>query len=396
MVVSARLHDELAARLERLQADDLIRERQLVESNQGSYLIHKGEKKLNLASNDYLALSHHPIVNQAMSGALQTHGCGSGASQLMSGYHQLQRSLEIKLAKKTGLEQAIVFGSSYLANLGWQQALLTKQTIVFHDRLNHASLLDGSRLAGAKIKRFRHKDLDHLSSLLGSSENDANKVIVSDGVFSMEGDVADLAGLYSIAKHHQAMLVIDDAHGFGVLGEKGYGLLDQSGMEQCLPDLYISGFGKALGCYGGCVIGEPRLIDLLVQSARTLHYSTALPPAFSAGVLAAIDLLQAESWRREKLFELIRGFRLKAKQLDLELLESQTPIQSLMVGDKCTALELATGLQDCGYYVVAIRPPTVPADSSRIRISLRADHSEQELYEFLTVLKKLLSECKPR
>ncbi|WP_016854529.1 8-amino-7-oxononanoate synthase [Halomonas smyrnensis] len=337
-----------------------------------------GDGRLDFAGNDYLGLARDPRLAEAQAEGARRFGAGGRASHLVCGHQEIHEALERRLAALTGRPRALLFSTGYMANLGVLQALCDRHTPVFQDRLNHASLIDGARLAGAPSRRFHHRDLDDLERLLARAPSGAPALVVSDGVFSMDGDVANVAGLSATARRHDAWLMIDDAHGLGVLGEAGDGCAGRAHGVDDVPVL-VGTLGKALGSAGAFVAGNEALIEHLVQFARPYVYTTAQPPGVAAATLAALDVLEAEPERRARLHERIARFRREAATLGLELDESTTPIQPLRLGDNERTLRWAARLGDAGLRVGAIRAPTVPKGEARLRITLSAAHDDDAL-----------------
>jgi len=358
---------------------------------QGMHIAVQGRSLLNFAGNDYLGLSHHSEVIAAARGALEAHGTGSGASRLVSGDDPLMHRLESELAAWKGYEAALIVGSGMLANLGLLQALADRRTELFCDRLNHASLVDGARLSGAKVTRFVHLDLQGLERALQKSAAE-RRIIASDGVFSMDGDYADVSALLALAEQYDALLLLDDAHGFGVLGEGGRGLSSESDNKPAIAGhprlIEVGTCGKALGSYGAFILGTSELIEGLRQSLRTMTYSTALPPAVCAASLAALHVLR-EGDVVARLLSRIELFRRLASEHGLELMPSLTPIQPLLLGSESAALDASRALQDAGFFVPAIRPPTVPEGTSRLRITLSSAHEEADIEALVHALAGL-------
>lgn len=343
----------------------------------------KGRRLLNFASNDYLGLAGHDRVRAAAAGQIEAEGFGSGASRLISGDHPLLHELEATLAAWKGYEVGLLLGSGMLANIGLLDALADRHSIIFADRRNHASLIDGARLSGARVIRYRHNDLDHLARLLAAHAA-ARRIVVSDGVFSMDGDCADVAGLIGLAEQHDALLVIDDAHGTGVCGPDGRGLTAAFAGHARLIE--VGTLGKALGSYGAFILACRPLIEGLIQRLRTLIYSTALPPCTAAAALAALHELKKGALVA-RLRANIAFFR--AQLHDLPLLPSATAIQPLILGEDEAALAAAAKLEVKGFFVPAIRPPTVPAGTARLRITLSAAHTR----EHIKALADALTDC---
>ncbi|WP_254277236.1 8-amino-7-oxononanoate synthase [Halomonas sp. 3H] len=332
----------------------------------------------DFAGNDYLGLARDPRLAEAMAEGARGFGAGARASHLVSGHLAVHEALEARLAALTGRPRALLFSTGYMANLGTLQALCDGETRVFQDRLNHASLLDGAALAGAPSRRFHHGDLADLDRLLARSPADAPRLVVSDGVFSMDGDVADIAGLAETARRHGAWLMVDDAHGLGVIGEVGDGCVGRAHGIDAVPVL-VGTLGKALGTAGAFVAGSRELIEHLIQFARPYVYTTAQPPGVAAATLRALELLAEEPERRARLGARIARFRREAATLGLPLAESHTPIQPLVLGESHRVMAWAARLAEHGLSVGAIREPTVPRGQARLRITLSAAHTEADL-----------------
>lgn len=376
--------ERLAAVLEQRREEGLYRHRLTLESSQGPIVSVNGRQYRNFCSNDYLGLAAHPrIVERFRSAAIQ-YGVGSGASHLVCGHSAPHHQLEEALAEFTGRARALLFSSGYMANAGILSSLLQRGDSVFEDRLNHASLLDGGLHSGARFQRFPHNDVSALKAKLASAQGP--KMVVVDGVFSMDGDTAPLAALADACGEHDAWLMVDDAHGFGVLGERGVGSTEAAGLEVSSVPVLMATLGKALGTAGAFVAGSEVLIEGLIQQSRNYIYTTALPPAVAAASLEALSLLREEPWRREHLAQLIVRFRVGAEQLGLPLMMSASAIQPLLVGDAARAVDLSKRLSEAGFLIGAIRPPTVPAGTSRLRITLSAAHSEEQVDQLLEQL----------
>ncbi|TPQ29650.1 8-amino-7-oxononanoate synthase [Methylomonas koyamae] len=379
---------DFSASLQQLDQQNLYRRRRVVDGPQAVELQVEGCRLLNFCSNDYLGLANHPDVVEAFKAGADRYGCGSGAAHLICGHSSAHHALEEELAAFTGRERALLFSTGYMANLGAISALVGRGDSVFEDRLNHASLLDGGLLAGARFQRYRHADTDELRAKLDRAQGRA--LIVSDGVFSMDGDLAPLPDLARLAEAYQAGLLVDDAHGFGVLGRNGGGVVEHFGLSAEQVPILVGTLGKAFGTFGAFVAGSAELIEYLIQKARTYVYTTALPPAVAEATRVGLRLLQTESWRREQLQALIGHFRRGAEQQGLRLMESATAIQPLLVGDSGRALAASRELAELGFWVGAIRPPTVPAGSARLRITFTAHHSLQQVDALLTALGQVL------
>jgi 8-amino-7-oxononanoate synthase len=333
-------------------------------------------------------------------------GFGAGAAHLVSGHSLEHHALEEELAAFTGRERALLFSSGYMANLGVISALTDRHDLVLADRWNHASLLDAARLSGARLRRYAHVDMAQAAQMLlaqrAAADSDeshksngggtATTLIVTDGVFSMDGDLAPLPELVALAQRHDCALMVDDAHGLGVIGINGRGTLEQTGVAASAVPILVGTLGKALGTFGAFVAGDADLIDYLIQRARTYIYTTALPPVVAAASRAALRLVEQESWRRERLQSLTQRFRTAAAALGVPLTTSTTPIQPVVVGEAAWALALSEALMNAGFWVAAIRPPTVPAGSARLRVTLSAAHREQDVDALAETLGQLWRE----
>lgn len=381
----------LEAELQKRREQHLYRQRRVLQSPQGSEVRVDGQHCINFSSNDYLGLANHPRLAEAVEQSLATFGWGSGASHLINGHSELHHQLELVLARFTGRDRALLFSTGYMANLGAIAALVGKGDAVFEDRLNHASLLDGGLISGARFQRFQHNDLDDLARRLQKTDA-RRKLVVVDGVFSMDGDLAPLPELADLARTHDAWLMVDDAHGFGCLGANGAGTIEHFGLSQTDVPVMMGTLGKAMGCFGAFVAGSEALIETLIQRARPYIYTTAMPAAVAASTLASLQLLTEESWRREHLVSLVERFRRGAEDAGLPLMDSSTAIQPVVIGDSQVTLQVAAALESKGFLVGAIRPPTVPQGSARLRITLSAAHSEQQVDDLLLALTEA---CRP-
>ena len=380
-----RLGDRIAAARAERAALGRLRVRRTVARRDGARCEVDGRWLLNFCSNDYLGLSQQfAVVNALQDGAAQ-HGAGSTASHLVCGHHAVHDALERELADWLGAPRALLFGSGFLANLGVVQAFLGDEDVCVQDRLNHASLIDAARLAGCRLRRYPHADVEGALRQLRAAPDGA-ALLATDGVFSMDGDVAPLRQLALAARVQQATLYVDDAHGVGVLGPGGRGSVAAAGLDAGTVPLQLATLGKALGGYGAAVVGDAALIEHLAETARPYVYTTALPPALAAASLAAVRLARRDDWRREKLGAAIARFREGARRRGFELLPSDTPIQPLLCGDDARAMLFAQALEEQGLWVAAIRPPTVPEGSARLRITLSALHGPAEVDELLEAL----------
>jgi len=361
-----------------------------------------GRRVLNFCSNDYLGLATHPALAAAMAQCAHTQGAGAGASHLVSGHGPEHEVLEHELAEFTGRERALLFSTGYMANLGVAVALADRDDLVLGDRLNHASLLDAALLARSRRQlRYPHGDADTARRALAAhaaAAPDAGAVLLTDGVFSMDGDLAPLPALAAAARAYGAWLVVDDAHGLGVLGAGGRGSLEHFGLGADDVPVLVGTLGKAFGSFGAFVAGSAELIDWLVQRARTYIYTTALPQPVAAATRAALRLIQGETWRRDRLLALVQRFRAAARSRGLPLLDSQTPIQPVMFGDSAAALAASARLRDAGFWVGAIRPPTVPTGTARLRVTLCATHRDTDvdaLVDALAAARDAACEARP-
>ncbi|CAA0100205.1 8-amino-7-oxononanoate synthase [Halioglobus japonicus] len=376
--------ERFGAVLKQRREQGLYRQRLTLQSAQGPVVRIDGRDYLNFCSNDYLGLAAHPRVVERFRQAAAEYGVGSGASHLVCGHSAPHHELEEALAEFTGRERALLYSSGYTANTGILSSVLQRGDYVFEDRLNHASLLDGGLHSGARFQRFPHNDVSALQAKLKAA--DGPRLVVVDGVFSMDGDTAPLRELAELCSAEDAWLMVDDAHGFGVLGAHGMGSTEAARLAPSSVPILMATLGKALGTAGAFVAGSEALIEGLIQQSRNYIYTTALPPAVAAASLEALALVRDESWRRDYLAGLIHRFRIGAEQLCLPLLPSASAIQPLLVGDASRAVALSQNLRDNGFLISAIRPPTVPAGTSRLRITLSAAHSETQVDQLLDQL----------
>lgn len=344
---------------------------------------------VDFCSNDYLGLARHPDVAAAFVRAAQTYGVGAGASHLVSGHGRAHDELEHALAAFTGRERALLFSTGYMANLGVIGALADRRTHVVQDRLNHASLIDAARFAGAKLIRYRHADTEDAARRLAASGDD-DALLVTDGVFSMDGDVAPLVELARAAKARDAWLIVDDAHGLGVIGPTGRGSVEAAALSADDVPVLIGTLGKAFGTFGAFVAGDAELIEYLLQRARTYIYTTALPPAVAAATLESVRLIDREKWRRERLHTLIARFRAAATRENVPLMPSSSPIQPVPIGDDRLAVRVGERLFEQGFWVGAIRPPTVPVGSARLRVTICAAHADEQIDRLVELLAAAL------
>jgi len=382
----------LSAWLRKRDAEGLYRSPRMRQGPQGIDVVVDGRAVVNFCSNDYLGLANHPEVIESLKAGVTRYGVGSGSAHLVCGHSDAHHALEEEIAAWTGRDRALLFSTGYMANIGVISALAGRGDRIFEDRLSHASLLDGGLLSGARFKRYPHADAAALEGTLRHSGG-RRTLVVSDGVFSMDGDLAPLPELASLARSNGAWLVIDDAHGFGVLGESGGGTVEHYRLTQADVPVLVGTLGKAIGTFGAFVAGSDVLIEFLIQRARSYLYTTALPPAIVEATRTSLRLLRSESWRRKKLNRLIQRFRDGAGGLGLRLMDSGTPIQPVIVGDARQATEISARLLARGFLVSAIRPPTVPAGSARLRITLSVLHDDEHIERLLVALSE--TACAP-
>lgn len=379
--------EQLSNQLTELAQQGLYRSRRIVESPQGIALQLNGQTVINFCSNDYLGLANHPQVIQAFKAAADRYGVGSGSAHLICGHSSAHHALEEELAEFTGRDKALLFSTGYMANMGVIAALVGRLDTVFQDRLNHASLVDGALLSGARLKRYIHADSKHLAALMEKST--AKKLIVTDGVFSMDGDFTPLPELVATAKNHRAWLMVDDAHGLGVIGQQGGGVLEHYALNQDDVPVLMGTLGKGFGTFGAFVAGSETLIETLIQKARTYIYTTAFPAAVAEATRSSLKLVIADNWRREKLNYLAERFKGGASQLGLPLMASSSAIQPMIIGDSQKTVDISNALFEQGFLISAIRPPTVPQGSARLRMTFSALHEEQHIDRLLDAFDKI-------
>ena len=359
----------------------------------GRLIDHRGHRLINLASNDYLGLANHPRVCNAAIEAIREHGTGCGASRLTSGHRSLHRDVEARFARFKHAEAALICPTGYMANLSVLGALAGRGALVCLDKLDHASLIDAARASGAAVRVYPHRHLDRLQQLLTRHGPAASRrIIVTDGVFSMDGDCADLPALCDLAEQHDAIIMVDEAHATGVLGSSGAGLCEQQGVTDRV-DVVVSTASKALGGFGGVITARDEVIRTVVNRARSFIYTTAVPPAQAAALSAALDTLAAEPWRRHRLTELAQRLRQEVKDCDLDagLIRTgdpATPIVPVVTGESRAAIALGEYLKEQGFFAPAIRPPTVAPGAARVRISLRADLHQDDLDRLVAALRE--------
>jgi 8-amino-7-oxononanoate synthase len=382
---------ELRVALVQRQTEQRYRQRSITTSPQAANVVVDGQDYLGFCSNDYLGLANHPDVIESLQKTAAISGVGSGASHLVHGHTEHHHQLEEEIAAFTGRERAVLFSTGYMANMGVISALVGRGDTVYEDRLNHASLIDAGLLSRAKVKRYRHNDLEQLEQML-ASDTRGRKLVVVDGVFSMDGDLAPLTELVQLCANHQAQLMVDDAHGFGVLGEHGGGCAEHFQLSQAELPILMGTLGKSFGTFGAFVAGSEALIETLIQFARTYIYTTALPPAIAAATRTSLALLREDTQRRQHLHDLIAYFCQSAKAMKLPLMASSTPIQPVVLGDDKRLMQVAGALREKGLLVGAIRPPTVPEGTGRLRITLNANHSIEDVQYLLESLVAILND----
>ncbi|MEM6935711.1 MAG: 8-amino-7-oxononanoate synthase [Pseudomonadota bacterium] len=344
----------------------------------------------DFASNDYLALARHPELAKALAAAAADLGCGAGSAQLLGGYRPIHQELEERLAEWVQRPAAALFSTGYMANLGLITALTGTDDLIVQDKLNHASLIDAARLSGAKLRRFRHHDMNSLQRQLTLPGR--RRLLAVESVFSMDGDLAPLAEIARLATAHDALLCVDEAHALGVFGQHGSGSLGEAGLSAADAPVVVGTFGKSLGTHGAFVAGPQEIIDQLVNRARSHVYTTAPAPPLAAATLASLQLVRRDQWRRDHLQDLIERFVQRAGQLGLPLGASRSPIQPLLLGEAGRALDLSQALATQGFHVPAIRPPTVPEGTSRLRISLNAGHQPDDIEQLLVAIARHLEQ----
>ena len=384
---TSKLFEDLADALELTRSAGLHRTRRVLQSPQGVHVRIDGKELLSFASNDYLGLADHPRLRDAAREGIDLWGVGAGSSHLICGHHIAHEAFEDAAARFVGLPRALVFSTGYMANIGIVTALVGRGDAVFADRLNHASLTDAALLSRADFERYPHRDLSALEGSLSRSKA-RRKLVASDTVFSMDGDIADVPALVEVCERHDARLLVDDAHGFGVLGVGGRGALSHFRVTSERV-IYMATLGKAAGVFGAFVAAQHEVIETLVQRARTHIYTTAAPPLLSHTLLEGLDLIRSQEWRRARLTGLIRQLGTSLRLRKWRLLPSQTPIQPVVIGESNETLRASAALLAAGILAPAIRPPTVRTGQARLRISLSAAHSDEDVDRLVTALHSL-------
>lgn len=381
---------DLRQDLQQRKQNGLYRSRKILQSPQGREITLNDSRVLNFCSNDYLGLANHPEVIQSFTKAARQYGVGSGAAHLVNGHTLSHHALEEELADFTGYPRALLFSTGYMANLGVAQSLCSKDDTIIEDKLNHASLLDAANISQSQLKRYLHKDYNSLLKKLSSCKS-GEILVSSDSVFSMDGDEAEIKLMTKHCRDNNARLMLDDAHGFGVLGDNGQGSLNHQQIATSDVDVYMATLGKAMGTAGAFIAGSDDLIETLIQNARCYIYTTAMPPAIAEATRTSLQLLTKEDWRQQTLNSNIKYFKKLVEQTGLNLLESNTAIQPVIIGDAKKAINISQKMFELGFHIAAIRPPTVPKNTSRLRITLRADHSEQDIKKLVETLFTLMN-----
>jgi 8-amino-7-oxononanoate synthase len=381
---------QFAEQIDEIKRQGLYRSRRLLGSPQGVSINVDGQKLINFSSNDYLGLANHPDIVAAFKRAVAEYGVGSGSAHLICGHHRVHHQLEEELADFVDRDRVLLFANGYMANFGILSTLLGTGDAVFEDRLNHASLLDGGKMSGARFHRYQHGDSGHLKKILNRSRA-RKKIIATDGVFSMDGDLAPMSDLVALANNNNALLMVDDAHGLGVIGRKGGGVLEAFQLTQHDVPVLMATLGKGFGTYGAFVAGSESLIDFLIQKARTYIFTTALPPALAEATRASLKLIIQDVWRREKLESLSIRLRDGLRQLGLDLIDSQSAIHAIVIGNNDRTSEISSKLLNMGIFASAIRPPTVPKGRARLRITLSANHQDHDVDRLLAALEKVIN-----
>ncbi len=379
----------ISGELIKIKESDLYRELKVVGNSQDTHIEIDGKIFLSFCSNNYLGLANHPSVLKAVKDAVGKYGWGAGASRLVSGNMTLHETLENAISRFKGKEAAIVFPTGYMANLGAISTLVSNGDLVICDKLNHASIIDGCRLSGADFRVYAHCNIEKLENILKKSSKYNRKLIVTDSVFSMDGDLAPLPDIVRIARKHKAMVMVDEAHGTGVFGKKGRGVVEHFDLNKEI-DVVMGTLSKAIGSLGGYVVGEIDLINYLRNKARSFMYTTALPPAVCAASIAGINLIQADPSLRKSLWNNVCFIKDKLKSLNINIISSQSQIIPLLIGDAQKAVEISKLLYKRGILIPAIRPPTVPVNSSRLRMTVMSSHTQGDLECLIEALSEVL------
>ncbi len=385
--------EDISQEIEAIKQSNLYRHWQEIKPLGPTHAVIRGREVILFCSNNYLGLTHHPEVIKAAKMALEEYGAGSGAARLISGHNPLYTQLETTLARFKQVEASLVFPTGYAANLGVISALVGRKDAVFCNKLAHASIIDGCLLSGARLFRFRHNDLEHLKKLLEKETQYRRRLIVTEGVFSMDGDMAPLVEIYTLAQAFDAILLVDDAHGTGVMGEKGRGTVAYSGINGGYL-IQIGTLSKAIGALGGFVAGNKVFIEYLINKARPFIFTTALPPSVVAAAKKAVEIMETEPSYWQRLQENISVLRDGLTALGFKLPPFPTPIIPVIVGASEAALNLSRKLLQAGIFIPAIRPPTVPKGSARLRITVSAAHTREDIERLLDTIARCAGEEK--
>jgi len=366
----------------------LKRKIRTIEGRQNREITIDGRKVLNFCSNNYLGLADDPRLGAAATASIVAEGFGAGASRLVCGNFSSHQKLEDCIAKFKGTERALLFNTGYIANMGIISSLYGRGDMIFSDKLNHASIIDGILLSGAEYKRYAHADMESLAAMLKTAPESVKKLIITDSVFSMDGDIAPLPAIVALAKKYSAAVMVDEAHGLGVLGRNGKGAVEHFGLEGQV-DIQMGTFSKAAGSFGAYCCGSARLIDFLINKARSFIYTTGLPPSVAAASLKGLEIIVEEPQRREKMWENTKFITNGLKEMGFDTLNTQTPIIPIVVKDSSLSVDFSEKLLAAGIFVSAIRPPTVPANTARLRVTVMATHTTEDLNRLLSIVKTI-------
>ncbi|MBU0467561.1 MAG: 8-amino-7-oxononanoate synthase [Candidatus Omnitrophica bacterium] len=385
------LNDYLEKELNSLEANGLKRKMKITSSTQGSRIVVDGKEVLNFCSNNYLGLADDFRLCKAAIDEIEKSGFGSGASRLICGNMTAHRRLEERIARFKGAENCLVFSSGYMANVGIISSLFNREDVIYSDRLNHASIVDGILLSRAKLKRYKHCDMDSLEEMLKQEGPFKKKCIITDSVFSMDGDIAPLDKICELAKKYDCSVMIDEAHAFGVMGEKGEGLAKHFGVEQEI-DVQMGTLSKAVGSFGAYCCGSNKLISLLINKARSFIYTTAMPPMIAAASIKAIDIIEENSKLRKLLWDNTKYVNEALKRIGLDTMNTQTPIIPVLLKSSKLAVDFSERLFDAGIYISAIRPPTVEKNMARLRLTVMATHRKEDLDHLIQQIKTIAAD----
>ncbi|HLF17592.1 MAG TPA: 8-amino-7-oxononanoate synthase [Candidatus Omnitrophota bacterium] len=374
--------------LDELEQQGLKRQMRLVKGGQGRRIMIDGKEALNFCSNNYLGLADDERLQRAAIASMKEEGFGAGASRLVCGNMGSHRLLEKKLAAMKGTEDCLVFSTGYMANVGIIASLFGREDIIFSDRLNHASIIDGILLSQAEFKRYPHRDMEALEAMLKEAAGYKKKAIITDSVFSMDGDIAPLDIIVRLAKKHDCLVMVDEAHAFGVMGEKGKGLAEHFGVERSI-DIQMGTLSKAAGSFGAYCCGSKELISYFINKARSFIYTTGMPPSVAAASLKAVEIIEAEPELRSKLWMNTNYIREGLQKLGFDTMNSETPIIPVLIKDTALTVQFSETLLEEGIFISAIRPPTVPANGARLRLTVTSKHTQADLDDFLMKCQKI-------